>query len=298
MKILNQLFLSFEFFPPKTQDGNNNLMDAALQLTKYHPHFFSVTFGAGGTTRKGTLETVKLLQNKTDINISPHLACLGCRRQELVGLLHYYKSMGIRRIVALRGDFTGNLNQSSEFTYASELVAFIRKEMGDYFHIEVAAYPEIHPQARSVSDDVLNLKRKYEAGANGAITQYFFNPDAYFYFVDECAKQGIDLPIVPGIMPFTQFERLFNFSAKCGAEIPLWMRKRLESFADDIESVKKFAIDVVFHLCQQLIAGGAPGLHFYTLNKAEPTVEIVQMLGFLEATLHSRKTAKIVREAG
>lgn len=278
MKILRPM-ISCEFFPPKTPEGMLHLCDTAALLTKYNPHFFSVTFGAGGSTRDGTIETVNNLQTKGKVRVAPHLACIGTTEQALLEILHRYKSMGLRRIVALRGDLPSGTFGPSELKYASELVNLIRKSTGDFFHIEVAAYPEIHPQAKSASDDILSLKRKYDAGADGAITQYFFNADAYFYFVDECARQGIAMPIVPGIMPITQFSKLARFSNTCGAEIPLWIRKRFESFEKDPESSKAFATEIVYNLCQRLIAGGVPGLHFYTLNKADATIDIIELLG-------------------
>lgn len=280
MKFLAPLALSFEFFPPKTQEGVKNLYDTALVLAHHNPHFFSVTFGAGGSTRHGTLETVNMLQHNTGVLVAPHLACIGSSKSEIIEILHIYQSMGLKRLVALRGDLPSGMGQAGEFKYASELVELIREVTGDHFHIEVAAYPEIHPQASSAHDDVLNLKRKCEAGASSAITQYFFNADAYFYFLDDSQKQGIQLPIIPGIMPITQFNRLSRFSDMCGAEIPRWIRKRLESYGDDLASIKEFGMEVVYNLCQQLIAGGAPGLHFYTLNKADVTVELIDMLGY------------------
>ncbi|RDI45136.1 methylenetetrahydrofolate reductase [NAD(P)H] [Aquicella lusitana] len=278
MNVISSQNISFEFFPPKTDEGESQLQDTAIRLAEYHPHFFSMTFGAGGSTRAGTIEMVKMLQGKTSVPVAPHLACIGSSREEMVGVIRQYQDLKVRRIVALRGDLPSGMVQPGEFRYASELVALIRETAGDFFHIEVAAYPEIHPQAKSVEDDILNLKRKYEAGASSAITQYFFNPDAYFYYLDECAKHSIYMPIVPGIMPITQFSRLVRFSEMCGAEIPCWIRKRLESYGDDMESIKAFGFEVVFHLCQTLIAGGAPGLHFYTLNKSEATLKILENL--------------------
>lgn len=279
MKILRQPIISCEFFPPKTHEGMQHLGDVAAALAGYHPQFFSVTFGAGGSTREGTIETVKFLQDRVRVRIAPHLACIGATYREILEILHHYKMMGVKRIVALRGDPPSGMVGLGDFKYASELVSLIRQATGDFFHIEVAAYPEIHPQAKNVAEDILNLKRKYEAGADSAITQYFFNPDAYFYFVDECTKLGIHMSIVPGIMPITQFNKLARFSDACGSEIPRWIRKRLESYGDDLESIKAFGLEIVYNLCQRLITGGAPGLHFYTLNKAGTTIEIIQMLG-------------------
>lgn len=269
---------SCEFFPPKTPEGMEKLRLNAVNLSLHSPDFFSVTFGAGGSTREGTIETVKMLRTHTKVSVAPHLSCMGASREDLIRVIQQYKEMKVKRIVALRGDLPSGMGQSSELRYASELVALIREIAGDTLHIEVAAYPEIHPQANSATADVMNLKRKIEAGANSAITQYFFNADAYFYYLDECVKAGIDVPIVPGILPITQFARLARFSEMCGAEIPRWIRKRLESFGDDTTSIIQFGEEVVHQLCQKLLAGGAPGLHFYTLNKAEPTYRLMQSL--------------------
>lgn len=272
--------VSFEFFPPKTQTGVIQLRDTATMLTQLKPEFFSVTFGAGGTTHDGTIETIKMLQSETKVPLAPHLSCIGSSFAYIDELLDIYKKMGLKRIVALRGDIPPGFEvKHNDMQYASDLVAYIRKVTGDYFHIEVAAYPEIHPQACSAADDIQNLKRKHEAGADSAITQYFFNPDAYFYFVDACAKEKIFMPIIPGIMPITQYDRLQRFSKVCGAEIPRWLCKRLEAYGDDHESVKAFGAEVVYNLCQRLVAGGVPGLHFYTLNHAEASVMLLQMLG-------------------
>lgn len=273
--------ISFEFFPPKTPEGIENIKEAAAALTKLNPEFFSVTFGAGGSTLNGTVETVKLLQQETPTMVVPHLSCIGASRDELVEMLRTYQELNIKRLVALRGDLPSGMVQAGDFRYASDLVSLIREETGKHFHIDVAAYTEIHPQAKSPHDDIMNLKRKYDAGANSAITQYFFNPDAYFYYLDECAKYGINMPIVPGIMPITQFTRLARFSDMCGAEIPLWIRKRFESFGDDVEAIHAFGVEVVHHLCERLISGGAPGLHFYTLNKADATIKIIKMLNLV-----------------
>jgi methylenetetrahydrofolate reductase (NADPH) len=270
--------LSFEFFPPKTVEGQVNLLSAADQLVQYAPNFLSVTFGAGGSTRSGTQETVTALKKQTGMCVAPHLACVGITASEIKDILQQYKALGVRRLVALRGDVPSGMVNAGEFHYASELVAYVRQLTGDYFHIEVAAYPEVHPQAKNPLDDVLNLKRKQAAGANSAITQYFFNADAYFYYLDECARQGIDMPVMPGIMPITQFTNLARFSDNCGAEIPRWIRKRLESYGDDVESIQQFGLEVVVNMCQQLLAGGAPGLHFYTLNKDKASIEIISAL--------------------
>jgi len=285
MNLSQILTISFECFAPKTAEGIEHLSSAVLALTKCNPNFFSVTFGAGGTTRDGTIETVNLLQSITKRMAVPHLSCIGSSRKQIIDILHTYKSMGVKRIIALRGDLPSGMGQGGELEFASDLVALIRNVTGDYFHIDVAAYPDIHPQAINATDDILNLKRKYEAGANSAITQYFFNPDAYFYLLDDCARNGINLSITPGIMPIVQFHRLARFSDACGAEIPRWIRKRLEAYADDTASIKAFGLEVVHHLCEALIAGGAPGLHFYTLNRAEAIENIL-------STLFKEKPAK------
>lgn len=278
MKTLAPINISFEFFPPKTIDGANHLSDAVKTLADYHPQFLSVTFGAGGSTRDGTIDTVKMLQRISKCEVAPHLSCVGASEHEIVEILDRYKQLGIKRIVALRGDLPSGMGQAGEFKFASELIPLIRREMGDEFNIVVAAYPEIHPQALNAEDDLLNLKRKFDAGATSAITQYFFNADSYAYLLDDCARVGINMPIIPGIMPITQFAKLARFSDMCGAEIPRWIRKRLESYGDDIESIKKFGIEVVHHLCTRLVSAGAPGLHFYTLNHAEGTEALLQLM--------------------
>lgn len=271
--------VSFEYFPPKTPEGIKSLHQSAIDLSKLQPDFFSVTFGAGGSTREGTIETVTWLQNNTNIEIAPHLACVGLSRSELTHILKEYKALGIKRLVALRGDLPSGMGHSGELRFANELVALIRDTTQDHFHIEVAAYPEVHPQAKDALKDILNLKLKADAGANSAITQYFFNPDAYFYFIDECKKQSISIPIVPGIMPITHFGKLLRFSDMCGAEIPRWIRKRLETYGEDLISVESFGLEVVHDLCEKLIKGGAPGLHFYTLNHSNASIKIVKQLG-------------------
>lgn len=278
MKLETDCSISFEFFPPKSQEGKEKLFGTAAKLAQTFPQFFSVTFGAGGSTQEGTIETVKNLQESMDIPVAPHLTCIGASREEINETLSRYQALGVRRLVALRGDLPSGMGQSGDFRYASDLIELIRETTGDYFHIEVAAYPEFHPQANSALNDVLNLKRKIEAGANGAITQYFFNPDAYFYFLDYCADFGITLPIVPGIMPISQFSKLQRFSELCGAEIPRWLRERFEAYGNDEESARKFGFEVVHKLCEQLLAGGAPGLHFYTLNHSELCLELLKEL--------------------
>jgi methylenetetrahydrofolate reductase (NADPH) len=270
--------ISFEFFPPKTPKGTEKLLKSAQRLAALSPEFFSITFGAGGSTREGTRETVDLLRGAFAIPIVPHLACVGLSLAEVDNILQNYQAQGIKRIIALRGDLPSGMGQSGELQYASELVKLIRDKTQDYFHIDVAAYPEAHPQCGNIQNDILNLKRKLDAGANGAITQYFFNADAYFYFLDACAKENIFMPIVPGIMPILQYGKLSRFSKQCGAEIPQWLSKRLESYADDQASIKAFGLEVIYDLCQRLIAGGAPGLHVYTLNQAEMSLNLFNLL--------------------
>ena len=277
--MINKPPVSFEFFPPQTQEGLAKLVATSRQLAALKPEYFSVTFGAGGSTRERTLEAVQLLRNN-GLEAAPHLSCIGSTRENIRAILNTYQQLGIKRIVALRGDLPSGMASAGEFHYANELVSFIRAETGSHFRVEVAAYPEFHPQARSPRDDLLNFKRKADAGANSAITQYFYNADAYFRFVDDARKFGIGLPIVPGIMPIVKFSQLARFSDACGAEIPRWMRKKLESFGDDSSSVQAFGLDVVTQLCEKLLGGGAPGLHFYTLNQANASLEILKRLGY------------------
>lgn len=269
---------SLEFFPPRTAEGVDKLRAARRQLAQLRPSFCSVTFGAGGSTREGTLSTVLEIRGE-GIDAAPHISCIGSTVQSLRAVLSQYRESGIRHVVALRGDMPSGTVDAGEFRYASELVAFIRSETGDWFHVDVAAYPEVHPQARSATDDLSAFKRKIDAGANSAITQYFFNPDAYWHFVDAALDAGISVPIVPGIMPIGSFTRLARFSDACGAEIPRWIRRRLESYGDDVASIRAFGLDVVTDLCERLLARGAPGLHFYTLNQASLTSTIWQRLG-------------------
>ncbi len=269
---------SFEFFPPKTSEGKEKLRAAWQQLATLKPRFFSVTFGAGGSTQQGTLETVLEIRAAGQ-NAAPHISCVASNKTEIAAVLSRYKESGIRHVVALRGDLPSGIASSGELRYASELVAFIRETTGDWFQVEVACYPEYHPQTRNAADEVMNFKRKVDAGANSAITQYFYNTDAYFRFVDECQAAGITVPIVPGIMPIGNFSQLARFSDACGAEIPRWMRIKLESFHDDAASIRAFGLDVVTGLCEKLLAAGAPGLHFYTLNQPGPTITIWQRLG-------------------
>jgi len=270
---------SFELFPPKTEEGVKNLRATVAQLSQLKPRFFSVTFGAGGSTRDRTYETVKDIQGGKGIDAAPHLSCIGSTRRHLRDILQSYIDLGIKHIVALRGDLPSGMVAPGEFHYANELVEFIRKHTGDHFYIEVAAYPECHPQAPSAEADIAHFKRKVEAGANSAITQYFFNPDAYYRFVDECEGLGLDIAIVPGIMPITNYKQLARFSDACGAEIPRWIRTRLEGYGDDIDAIRAFGLDVTTALCDQLLQAGAPGLHFYTLNRAGPTSTIWERLG-------------------
>ena len=269
---------SFEFFPPQTPEGMDKLRATRRQLGQLKPAFFSCTFGAGGSTRDRTLETVLEIQAEGH-PAAPHLSCIGSTQENVRAVLARYQDAGIRRIVALRGDLPSGMADPGAFRYANELVEFIRKETGDWFHIEVAAYPEYHPQAKSPRDDLENFRRKVDAGANSAITQYFYNADAYDQFVDQAQALGVTLPIVPGIMPIANFSKIARFSDACGTEIPRWMRKKFESFGDDSASVRSFGLDVVTALCERLLANGAPGLHFYTLNQAGLTSTIWQRLG-------------------
>jgi methylenetetrahydrofolate reductase (NADPH) len=268
---------SIEFFPPKTPEGTEKLRIARAKLGELQPKYFSVTFGAGGSTQQGTRDTVLDIMRE-GYDAAPHLSCLGSSRETLRAMLADYKAQGIKRLVALRGDLPSGYGAidvaSGEFRYANELVEFIRAETGDWFHIEVAAYPEMHPQAKSPQDDLQHFASKVLAGADGAITQYFFNADAYFRFVEDAQKLGVMVPVVAGIMPITNYTQLMRFSDMCGTEIPRWIRLKLASFGDDAESIRAFGLDVVTDLCERLMAGGAPGLHFYSLNQPGPTMAI------------------------
>jgi methylenetetrahydrofolate reductase (NADPH) len=265
---------SFEFFPPKSEEAAAKLRAARLRLAQVSPHFFSVTYGAGGSTREGTVNTV-LEMHAEGLPVAPHISCIGSNEASIRQLLQTYRQVGIRRLIALRGDLpSGMAAGSARFRYASDLVEFVRTETGRWFTIEVAAYPEVHPQARSAAEDMANFVRKMRAGADSAITQYFFSVDAYLRFVEDARHAGVHEPIVPGVMPITNFAQLARFSDACGAEIPRWMRRRLEGFADDRESIRSFGLDVVTSLCERLLAQGAPGLHIYTMNLAEPTLAI------------------------
>ncbi len=268
---------SIEFFPPKTAEGVEKLRVVRAKLAVLQPKYFSVTFGAGGTTQQGTLDTIVEIR-KEGFDAAPHLSCVGGTRDSIRQILKTYQDHDIRRLVALRGDLPSGYGMGGEFRYANELVEFIRAETGDWFHIEVAAYPEMHPQARSPQDDLQSFVRKMKAGANAAITQYFYNADAYFQFVELAQKAGVDAPIVAGIMPITNSSQLMRFSEMCGAEIPRWLRLKLQSFGDDSASIKAFGLDVVTAMCERLLAGGAPGLHFYSLNQAAATTAIWQRL--------------------
>ena len=269
--------ISFEFFPPKTPESAEKLRVVRQQLYAQKPEFCSVTYGAGGSTQEGTFSTVRQIL-KEGVQAASHLSCIGASHDSVRQELATLKAMGVKRLVALRGDLPSGYGMGGAFHYASDLVSFIRAETGQYFHIEVAAYPEVHPQAKSPQDDLHHFARKIQAGANSAITQYFYNADAYFRFVDEARKLGLNVPIVAGIMPITNYTQLMRFSDMCGAEIPRWVRLKLASFGDDAESIRAFGLDVVTQLCEQLLKGGAPGLHFYTLNQAAPTMAICQRL--------------------
>ena len=277
----SQKTFSFELFPPRSDAGFEKLKANVATLNEVNPEYFSVTYGAGGSTQSRTFETVDWLRAQ-HIETAPHLSCIGANPEEIIDILNRYRNEGIRRIVALRGDLPSGagLGELGELRHANELVALVRSAFGDEFRIEVAAYPEVHPQAKSASTDMSNFRRKVEAGANAAITQYFYNADAYFRFIENYARSGgPDIPIVPGIMPITNHSQLARFSDGCGAEIPRWIRKQLENFGDDIEGIRSFGIEVVSALCKRLLDEGAPGLHFYTMNQAAPTLAIWNNLG-------------------
>ncbi|WML92189.1 methylenetetrahydrofolate reductase [NAD(P)H] [Thiothrix lacustris] len=278
----DDLVFSFEFFPPKTDKGAENLRAVRTQLATLKPRFFSVTYGAGGSTQANTLNTVLEIQRDSGIEAAPHLSCVGSSAEQIREILDTYRNNGIKHIVALRGDLPSGSRDLGEFRYANELVAFIRKETGDDFHIEVAAYPEMHPQASNLKVDIDNFVRKVKAGANSAITQYFFNADAYWHFVDECVKKGVEIPIVPGIMPITNYTQLARFSDMCGAEIPRWLRKQLETYGDDTDAIAKFGEEFISLLAENLLETGAPGLHFYTMNRVEPTMSIWKNIGLAD----------------
>ena len=269
--------ISFEFFPPKTPEGAAKLVNVRHELYALKPEFFSVTYGAGGSTQDGTLQQVQAILSE-GFDAAPHFSCIGATRDSVREQLAAFKAAGIRRMVALRGDLPSGHGTFGEFRYASELVAFIREETGDYFHLEVGCYPEVHPQAKSPEADLQAYVTKVRAGANSAITQYFYNSDAYFRFVDDAYKLGADIPVVPGIMPIISSTQLMRFSDACGAEIPRWIRLRLQAFGDDTASIKAFGLDVVADLCEQLLNGGAPSLHFYTMNQAQAVKQLVERI--------------------
>jgi methylenetetrahydrofolate reductase (NADPH) len=278
----SKLTLSCEFFPPKTEQGRANLAETRQQLAQIKPSYYSVTFGAGGSTQENTVEAVLAIQQvkaATGIAAVPHLSCVGSSADRILALLEKYRSNNINHLVALRGDLPSGMRDQGDFRYASELIEFIRQETGDYFSIEVAAYPEVHPQARTAKEDLANFKKKVDAGANSAITQYFYNIDAYLNFVDRCQQHQIDIPIIPGIMPINNFMQLARFSDGCGAEIPRWLRRRLEEFYDDTTSLRAFTLDFLTDFTEKLIDADVPGLHFYAMNRSEPVLTICQRLG-------------------
>ena len=272
---------SCEFFPPRTDAGRETWREALSDLATLNPAFFSCTYGAGATTQTGTRETVEEIIAKGHA-AAAHITCIGSTEEKIRELLTDYRALGVKRLVALRGDLPEGMQDPGVFHYADELVSFIRKETGDLFHIEIAAYPEKHPQAATMNADLLNFKKKVDAGADSAITQYFFNLDACLRYVDDLKKIGVELPVVPGIMPITNYRQLARFSAACGAEIPRWILVRLEEYDDDLESIRSFGLEVITRLCEQLLDNGAPGLHFYTLNRAEPTISLWNNLGLSE----------------
>lgn len=279
---MHNIPLSFEFFPPKTADGIANLRETRHKLSSFNPDFFSVTFGAGGSTRDRTMDTVFEIQEE-GYQAAPHISCISSSKAEIVELLNAYKEKGIKRLVVLRGDVPSGEVSAGDFKYAVDLVSFIRQETGDWFHLEVAAYPEFHPEALSAAKDIANFKQKVAAGANSAITQYFYNADAYFKFLESCQKEAIDIPIVPGIMPIYNYTQLARFSGICGAEIPRWLRMRLEAYADDLPSLRAFGTDVISELCARLLAAGVPGFHFYTLNQAGVISSIINNVNLVVA---------------
>jgi len=269
---------SLELFPPKDDDARLKLQDTVRELAALKPKFFSVTYGAGGSTQAGTWETVKWIKDQ-GLEAAPHISCVGATRATIIDQLQRYRALGVKRLVALGGDLPSGMAVHGEFRYAYQLVELIRKETGDWFHIEVAAYPEVHPRSANAEDDLKHFKQKVDAGASAALTQYFYNADAYVRFVEESEKLGVKVAVVPGIMPITNYKQLARFSDACGAEIPRWIRKRLEGFGDDLESLRAFGYEVTVQLCEQLLAAGAPGLHFYTMNRAQPTARIWKQLG-------------------
>jgi len=268
---------SFEFFPPRTEEGSQNLLQTIKKLNKFDPEFFSVTFGAGGSTKEKTLETVVDIR-KTGAVAVPHISCISASKEDIKGLLDEYQKYDIKRIVALRGDNPSGVASYGDFQYANDLVKFIRQETGDFFQIEVGAYPEFHPESISAANDIESFQKKVDAGANGAITQFFFNVDAYFKFIEDCQKKSINVPIVPGIMPIYNIKQLSRFANNCGSEIPRWLRMRLEDYDDDLDSLRSFGVDVISELCETLVQYGVPGIHFYTLNKSKIITRIIDNL--------------------
>ena len=276
--------LSFEFFPPRSPDAEARLAASRRVLAAFKPRFFSVTFGAGGSTRELTLETALATSVETGVSCAPHISCIGSSLREIRTVLEKYMHCGVRRLVALRGDLPSGSRGGGELSFGNELVEFIRSETGNHFHIDVAAYPEVHPQSPNADADLEGFKRKVEAGADGAITQYFYNADAYFYFVERCHKVGIDIPIVPGVMPIVNYRNLKRFSDMCGAEIPRWIQKRLSDYGDNLSSASAFGVEVVTDLCDRLLRGGAPGLHFYTMNRSDASHAICSNLKLIGET--------------
>ncbi|MGM0517486.1 MAG: methylenetetrahydrofolate reductase [NAD(P)H] [Pseudomonadota bacterium] len=275
--------VSCEFFPPKSAEGEAKLREVYQELARaIDPEYFSVTFGAGGSTQTRTFETVREIQRDSGVPAAPHLSCIGSSRAGVAQILDDYREQGIRRIVALRGDLPSGMQDPGDFRYANELVAFIREYSGDWFHVEVAAYPEFHPQAPDAETDLANFKRKVDAGADAAITQYFYSIEAYRRFLDDCERLNIEVPIVPGVMPITNYQQLARFSDMCGADIPRWLRKRLEAFGDDLDSLRAFGHDVVAELCRQLVDAGAPGIHFYAMNRSQPVIRLTRDAGLAE----------------
>ena len=271
--------LSFEFFPPRTDKGVENLQLAHAELSKFEPEFFSVTFGAGGSTQDGTYDAVKSMIGAGS-DAAPHISCIGASKENIKQMIQSYIDLGVKRLVVLRGDLPSGMVEMGDFTYASDLVTFIRQEFGNDLHLEVAAYPDFHPESPNPKQDIANFKRKVEAGADSALTQYFYNADSYFAYVDEVTRLGVTVPIIPGIMPITNFATLVRFSDACGAELPQWIRARLHQYQDDEASLKEFGLDVVTHLCLDLLDNQVSGLHFYALNKIEPVKEICKRIGF------------------
>ena len=270
--------ISFEFYPPKNDEQREQLDRTAARLKLQSPDYVSCTFGAGGSTLSYTSETVRALKQQHGLEAAPHVSCMGGSRSEIRELLQLYRALGCRRLVALRGDLPSGMAKMGELRYASDLIAFIREQQGDWFHIEVGCYPETHPQAEDALADLRHFKAKVDAGADGAITQYFYNPDAYFRFVDDVRRLGVQVPIVPGIMPISNFSQLKRFSDACGAEIPRWIAKRMHAHGDDAESIRAFATEIVASMCERLIDGGAPALHFYTLNLSKPTLNVLRAM--------------------